>query len=55
MSARPYTSPLRERQTAETRAAILEALGAELVTVGAGSDTAERASGVGAGRPFAAW
>src|SRR3954451_20548922 len=30
MSTRPYTSPLRQRQTAETRAVILEALGAEL-------------------------
>jgi AcrR family transcriptional regulator len=34
MSNRPYTSPLRERQTAETRAAILEALGAELAAGG---------------------
>src|SRR3954449_2901973 len=30
MSTRPYISPLRERQTSQTRAAILEALGAEL-------------------------
>src|SRR6476620_5857531 len=34
MSTRPYTSPLRERHTAETRAAILEALGAELAAGG---------------------
>src|SRR5215217_4676951 len=34
MSTRPYTSPLRERQSAETRAAILEALGAELAAGG---------------------
>src|SRR6187200_3032443 len=30
MSTRSYTSPLRDRQTAETRTVILEALGAEL-------------------------
>jgi len=34
MSTRPYTSPLRDRQTAETRAVILEALGAELAAGG---------------------
>src|SRR3954451_17488837 len=34
MSTRPYTSPLRERQAAETRAVILEALGAELADGG---------------------
>src|SRR3954451_22830227 len=34
MSTRPYISPLRERQTAETRAAILDALGAELAAGG---------------------
>jgi len=34
MSTRHYTSPLRERQTADTRAAILEALGAELAAGG---------------------
>src|SRR3954471_5333433 len=34
MSTRPYTSPLRQRQTAETRAVILEALGAELAAGG---------------------
>src|SRR3954454_20189428 len=34
MSTPPYTSPLRQRQTAETRAVILQALGAELAAVG---------------------
>ena len=34
MSSRSYSSPLRDRQTAETRTTILEALGAELAAGG---------------------
>src|SRR3954449_1470474 len=34
MSTRPYISPLRERQTSQTRSVILEALGAELADGG---------------------